>query len=66
MYAYKLFENGKEAKKGKGVKKNIVQREICFEDFRICLFSKEPIYKKQNLFRTQQHEIFTVEQNKNL
>ena len=64
MYAYKLFENGKEDKKGKGVKKNAVQREICFEDFRICLSSKEPINKKQNLFRTQQHEIFTVEQNK--
>jgi hypothetical protein len=63
MYAYKLFGNGKEAKKVKGVKKNVVQREICFEDFRKCLFSKEPICKKQNLFRTQQHLIFTVEQN---
>ena len=64
LYAHKLFENKKEVKKAKGVKKNVVQKEICFEDFRKCLFNKEPIYKKQKLFRTKNHDIYTVEQNK--
>lgn len=64
MYAYKLHESGKESKKVKGVKKNAVQKEICFADFQKCLFTKEPIYKKQNLFRTDKHDICTLEQNK--
>jgi hypothetical protein len=72
MYAYKLFENGKEAKKAKGIKKNVVEKEICFEDFKKCLLTKEPIYKKEKPFRTQHHDIHThthththtVEQNK--
>ena len=64
MYAYKIFENKKETKKAKGIKKNVVQKEICFEDFRKCLLTREPIYKKQNMFRTKKHDIYTVEQNK--
>ena len=64
LCAYKIFENEKEAKKAKGVKKNVIQKEICFEDFRKCLLTKEPIYKKQNIFRTQNHDMYTVETNK--
>jgi hypothetical protein len=66
LYAYKLFANGNETKKAKGVKKNVVQKEICFDDFRKCLLTKEAIYKKQNIFRTNLHNIYTVEQNKKL
>jgi hypothetical protein len=64
MYSYKIFESGKEAKKIKGIKKNVVRKETCFDDFKNCLLTKESIYKKQNLFRTDKHEIYTVEQNK--
>jgi len=64
MYAYKTFESNVVTKKAKGVKKNVVKKYICFEDYKNCLFTKEPIYKKQNLFRTCKHDIFTVEQNK--
>ena len=64
LYAYKIFENEKEAQKAKGVKNNVIKNEICFEDFKKCLLIKEPIYKKQNLFRSQNHDMYTVEQNK--
>jgi hypothetical protein len=64
MYAYKLHETGKESKKAKGIKKNVVQKEIRFEDFRKCLLSKQPIYKKQNIFKCEKHDIYTVELNK--
>ena len=64
LYAFKVFGDGNETKKAKGVKKSIVQKEICFDDFKKCLLTKEPIYKKQNLFRTKRHDIYTVEQNK--
>ncbi len=31
--------NGKEEKKCKGVKKNVIKNEITFEDYKVCLFS---------------------------
>jgi len=64
LYAFKVFEDKNETKKAKGVKKNVVQKEIRFDDFKKCLLTKESIYKKQNLFRTNRHNIYTVEQNK--
>lgn len=59
-----MFEDEEERKNAKGVKKNVIQKEICFEVFRKCLLTKEPIYRKQNLFRTENHDIYTVEQIK--
>jgi len=64
LHAYKLFENSKEVKKANGIKKNVVQKEICFEDFRKYLLTKESIYKKQNMFKTDKHDIYTAELNK--
>jgi len=43
LHVHKIYENGKEAKKAEGVKKNVVQKGIFFEDFRKCLLTKEPI-----------------------
>jgi hypothetical protein len=63
LYAFKIFE-GNEVKKVKGVKKNVVQKKICFKDFERCLLTKQPAYRKQVLFRTNKHDIYTVEQNK--
>jgi len=59
-----MFGDKNETKKAKGVKKSVVQKEICFDDFKKCLLTKESISKKPNLFRTNQHNINTVEQNK--
>jgi hypothetical protein len=64
LYAFKVFEKGNETKKAEGVRKAVVQKEICFKDFRKCLLTKESVYKKQNIFRTQNHNIYTVKQNK--
>jgi len=59
-----VFGNENETKKAKGVKKNVVQKEIRFDDFKKCFLTKESIYKEQNLFRTNWHDIYTVEQTK--
>ena len=40
LYAFKVFGDGKETKKAKGVKKNVVQKEICFDDLKKCLLTK--------------------------
>jgi len=63
LYAHKVFENEKETKKAKGIK-NIIQKEISFEDFKTCLLTENPIYKKQSIFKSNLHDIFTTEQNK--
>jgi hypothetical protein len=64
VYAYKIFENEKETKKAKGIKNDVVQKEICFEDFRKCLLTRKPDCKNQNMFRTKKHDIYSVQQNK--
>jgi len=64
MYAHRVFEDKKETKKIKGIKKNVVQKIITFNDFKNCLLNKNLVYRKQNMFRTKIHDIYTVEQNK--
>jgi hypothetical protein len=64
LHAHKIFGNKKQVKKAKGINKNVIQNEICFEGFRKCLLTKEPIYKNLKMCRTKNHDIYTVEQNK--
>ena len=42
LYTYKLIGDGNEIQKAKGVKKSVVQKEICFDDFKKCLLTEEP------------------------
>ena len=62
MYCVKT-EN-KESKKLKGIKKNVVKKEISFNDYKRCLFSddKNDIcqYSSFNSLRSFQHEIKSV------
>ncbi|VVC40977.1 Hypothetical protein CINCED_3A012511 [Cinara cedri] len=68
LYSFKVFENKNESVlknlKAKGVKKPIIKNELCFNNFYNCLKNKKTKYIKQNIFRTDKHEIYTVEQNK--
>ena len=40
LYSYKMFE-GKEEKMCKGVKKVVIKKNISFEDYKTCLFSRK-------------------------
>jgi hypothetical protein len=62
MYAYDV--DGKEHKKSKSIKKNIVKSTITLEDYRTCLFQKEEKYRRMNLIRSYKHETYTVQINK--
>jgi hypothetical protein len=46
LYVHHILENEKEFKKAKGIKKNVILKDILCEDYRKCLLTKEPIYKK--------------------
>ena len=62
MYSY--IDDKSELKKCKGIKKCVIKREIRFEDYKRCLFEGIDIYKSQLLFRSNKHEIRTLEVNK--
>ena len=53
-----------EVRKCKGVKKNIVKREIIFDDYVRCLFSGEKQMKSMKIIRSENHDIFSKEVNK--
>ena len=62
MYSY--IDDRSELKKCKGIKKCVIKREIIFEDYKRCLFKGINIYKSELLFRSDKHEIKTLEVNK--
>lgn len=71
QYAYKV-EGGKEIKKSKGVKSNIVKTKINFEDYFDCIkyfLEKKPqeeylLLKTQRCIHSKLHEVYSVEQTK--
>ena len=63
LYSYRMFE-GKEEKKCKGIKKSVVRKDISHEDYKECLFSKNPQMRKMNVIRSYKHEIFSETVNK--
>ena len=63
MYSYKVDKI--EEKKAKGVKKNVIKKDISFNDYYKCLTrEKNPIYRKMNLIRSHNHEIYSETINK--
>jgi hypothetical protein len=41
--------NGKEEKKCKRMKKNVIKNEITLEDYKVCLFSGKSMHRKMNV-----------------
>ena len=62
MYSYRVGNS--ESKKCKGIKKCLVKKMITFEDYEKCLFEGRNVYKSQLLFRSDKHEVKTLEVNK--
>ena len=63
LYSFKT-SGGKEEKKCKGIKKNVVKKTISHEDYKRCLFSKEKQLRRMNVIRSENHDIYTQEMNK--
>ena len=61
LYSYKMYEDGKEVKKCKGVKRSVV---ISFDDYKTCLLTKRGQMRTMNVIRSHKHDIFTEEINK--
>jgi hypothetical protein len=53
-----------EVKKDKGIKKNIVAREIMLEDYKEVLFTGKSQYRRMNMIRSELHDVYTITSNK--
>ena len=62
MYSYRV--GSLEPKKCKGIKKCVVKKTITFEDYKKCLFVGRNVHRSQLLFRSNKHEVKTLEVNK--
>ena len=62
MYSYRVGSS--EPKKCKGIKKCVVKKTITFEDYKKCLFDGRNVHRSQLLFRSNKHEVKTLEVNK--
>ena len=63
MYSI-LRADEKNIKKAKGVKKNVVKKEITHEQFKETLFGKKQLWHGMNILRSQGHEIYGMHLNK--
>ena len=63
LYSYKMYE-GKEEKKCKGIKKNVIENKITHEDYKHCLFTRKSKLAKMNVIRSRAHNIYTEKINK--
>ena len=62
MYSYRVGSS--EPKKCKGIKKCVVKKTITFEDYKRCLLDGRNVHRSQLLFRSNKHEVKTLEVNK--
>ena len=58
------MDNGSEKKKAKGTKKCVIKHRLMFENYKDCLFNEKNIFKKQQRFKSQDHDMYTEEINK--
>ncbi|XP_048588381.1 uncharacterized protein LOC116601844 [Nematostella vectensis] len=63
LYSYRM-DGGGEAKKCKGVKRAVVKKSIGFDDYKDCLFGKEPQMRMMNVIRSHGHNVYTETVNK--
>ena len=62
-YSY-LIDDCEEDKKAKGTKKCVIKRRLKFNNYKDCLLNNEIILKSQQRFKSEKHDVYTVEVNK--
>lgn len=64
MYSIKTEEKKQDQKKGKGIKKNVLKKEIRHQDYKDCLFQQREYHHSMMGFRSHQHQVYTEKQVK--
>ena len=63
LYSF-IMEEGKENKRCKAVKKQVVENNITHEDYKTCLTTGKDKLARQDILRSYEHEVYTEEVNK--
>jgi len=61
---YSIKKAGSNIKKAKGVKKNVIEREITHEHYKEALFGKKQYMHKMKILRSEGHEMYGMCMNK--
>ena len=62
IYSMKTKKN--EMKKVKGVKKNVVKKDMSHKDYVDCLFEERKFMRTMQSIRSFKHQLYTINQNK--
>ena len=63
MYSY-IKDNQKGGKTAKGIKKNVIEKDIKHENYKDTLFNNEQIHHKMKTIRSENHQLSSYEINK--
>ena len=63
MYSY-LKDTDECGKTAKGIKKNIIKKDIKHENYKDVLFNNEQVYHKMKTIRSNNHKLGSYETNK--
>ena len=63
MYAYQM-EDGREEKKGKGIKKHLVKKKLELDHYRDCVMSEKVFRCSYNNISSKKHQIYSTVNNK--
>ena len=61
---YSLVHGNEEKRTAKGVSKTVIKTKLRHDLYKQCLFQKEAQMESMNLFRTDRHDIFTIQLTK--
>ena len=59
-----LMDDGNSDKKAKGTKKCVIKGRVKFNDYKDCLLNNEAIFKSQQRFKSEAHNVYTEEVKK--
>jgi len=63
MYSY-IKDNQKGGKTAKGIKKNVIKKDITHENYKHTLFNNKQMYYKMKTIRSENHQLASYELNK--
>ena len=63
MYSY-LKDTNECGKTAKGIKKNVIKKDIKHENYKDVLFNSKQVYHKTKMVRSQKHQLGSYEINK--
>ena len=64
MYSIKTEDVEEDKKKGKGIKKSVLKKEVKHQDYKDCLFERKEYQHSMMGFQSKQHRVYTIKQVK--